>query len=196
MIILPRIYDKIFPLNNEFYTIKDYFEYIIFRGNISNLDEPLHQSIERNIWLGHYPDISCFPKTLQYIKYEKSISLNEVADELESVSLYIPTGKILFHSGGLPKYVSLKVGEEFELINVFSATLDPYIANVHDSDDNTYWFMEVKSNNIRCLPIPEQDAGNEYEVIILGSPKVKIIGISVQSNYQNEEKTIVYVELC
>ncbi|QGM80772.1 hypothetical protein [Otariodibacter oris] len=206
MTILPLVYDNIFPLNEQFKTVKDYFEYFIFCANTYVLDQPLRESKERKEWLKHYPDISNFPKTLKYIENENSVSLSEVENELSSISLYLSKGEILFHSGQIPEGINLQIGEEFQLKNIFSATLDPYIANAHDSNDDTYWYITINSDNIRCFPVPDrEDDSTEYEVIILDSPKVKITNIkkgirnskwdkSPPTEYQDIEKTIVYVE--
>jgi len=125
-----------------------------------------------------------------------------VAKELANVELYLPKNEILFHSGSLPNKVSLAIGQEFQLKEIFSATLDPYIANVHDSNDDTYWYIQIKNESIRCLPIP--DEYGEYEVIILDSPTAKIVDIKTAQRdamwlgdiyYKPEYKTIVYVNL-
>ena len=171
---LPNIYQHLFPLNN-FQTIKEYFEYFIFIKNIANLDNPLSNSSNRKLWLEDYPTLDCFPKTLSYIDDPNSFPLSEVAKELANVELCLPKNEILFHSGSLPNKVSLAIGQEFQLKEIFSATLDPYIANVHDSNDDTYWYIQIKNESIRCLPIP--DEYGEYEVIILDSPTAKIVDI-------------------
>ena len=105
----------------------------IFRKNIADLDKPLFNSSNRKLWLEDYPTLDCFPKTLSYIDDPNSFPLSEVAKELANVELYLPKNEILFHSGNLPNKVSLAIGQEFQLKEIFSATLDPYIANVHDS---------------------------------------------------------------
>lgn len=140
---LPNIYQHLFPLSN-FQTIKEYFEYFIFRKNIADLDKPLFNSSNRKLWLEDYPTLDCFPKTLSYIDDPNSFPLSEVAKELANVELYLPKNEILFHSGNLPNKVSLAIGQEFQLKEIFSATLDPYIANVHDSDDDIYWYIQIK----------------------------------------------------
>ncbi len=198
---LPNIYQHLFPLNN-FQTIKEYFEYFIFRKNIANLDNPLSNSSNRKLWLEDYPTLDCFPKTLSYIDDPNSFPLSEVAKELANVELYLPKNEILFHSGNLPNKVSLAIGQEFQLKEIFSATLDPYIANVHDSNDDTYWYIQIKNESIRCLPIP--DEYGEYEVIILDSPIAKIVDIKTAQrdamwqegvHYKPETKTIISVDL-
>ena len=198
---LPNIYQHLFPLNN-FQTIKEYFEYFIFRKNIDDLDNPLFNSSNRKLWLEDYPTLDCFPKTLSYIDDPNSFPLSEVSKELANVELYLPKNEILFHSGNLPNNVSLAIGQEFQLHTIFSATLDPYIANVHDSNDDIYWYIQIKNEGIRCLPIP--DEYGEYEVIILDSPIAKIVDIKTAHrdamwlgdiHYKPENKTIVYVNL-
>lgn len=198
---LPNIYQHLFPLNN-FQTIKEYFEYFIFIKNIANLDNPLSNSSNRKLWLEDHPTLDCFPKTLSYIDDPNSFPLSEVAKELANVELYLPKNEILFHSGSLPNKVSLAIGQEFQLKEIFSATLDPYIANVHDSNDDTYWYIQIKNESIRCLPIP--DEYGEYEVIILDSPIAKIVDIKTAQrdamwqegvHYKPETKTIISVDL-
>ncbi len=198
---LPNIYQYLFPLG-RFQTIREYFEYFIFTKNIADLDAPLFNSTNRKLWLEHYPTLDCFPKTLSYINEQNSVLLSEVVKELANVELYLPKNEILFHSGSLPTEVSLDIGQEFQLKEIFSATLDPYIANIHDSDDDIYWYIQIKNDNIRCLPIP--DEYGEYEVIILDSPIAKIVDIKTAQRdamwlgdiyYKPENKTIVYVNL-
>lgn len=200
MKILPIIYDNLFPLNN-FPTIKEYFEYFMFDKNIADLDTPLYESVKRKQWIEDYPNLECFPETLNYIKDEKLANLNKVHQELSNIKLYLPVNQILFHSGNLPNGVPLKIGEKFQLKEIFSTTIDPYIANVHDSEDDVYWYIQVK-DNIRCLPIP--DEYGEYEVIILDSPIAEIVDIKVDTvsatwsdmNYsQSITKTIVYIDI-
>lgn len=125
-----------------------------------------------------------------------------MAKELANVELYLPKNEILFHSGNLPNKVSLAIGQEFQLKEIFSATLDPYIANAHDSDDDIYWYIQIKNENIRCLPIP--DEYGEYEVIILDSPIAKIVDIKAAQRDKMwlgdmasdpTTKTIIYVDL-
>ena len=197
---LPNIYQYLFPLG-RFQTIREYFEYFIFTKNIADLDAPLFNSTNRKLWLEDYPTFDCFPKTLIYIDEQNSVLLSEVAKELADVELYLPKNEILFHSGSLPTEVSLDIGQEFQLKEIFSATLDPYIANIHDSDDDIYWYIQIKNDNIRCLPIP--DEYGEYEVIILDSPIAKIVDIKTAQRdkmWQEgicyiETKTIIYVDL-
>lgn len=197
---LPNIYQYLFPLG-RFQTIREYFEYFIFTKNIADLDAPLFNSTNRKLWLEDYPTLDCFPKTLSYIDEQNSVLLSEVAKELADVELYLPKNEILFHSGSLPTEVSLDIGQEFQLKEIFSATLDPYIANIHDSDDDIYWYIQIKNDNIRCLPIP--DEYGEYEVIILDSPIAKIVDIKTAQRdkmWQEgicyiETKTIIYVDL-
>lgn len=198
---LPNIYQYLFPLG-RFQTIREYFEYFIFTKNIADLDAPLFNSTNRKLWLEDYPTLDCFPKTLSYIDEQNSVLLSEVAKELADVELYLPKNEILFHSGSLPTEVSLDIGQEFQLKEIFSATLDPYIANIHDSDDDIYWYIQIKNDNIRCLPIP--DEYGEYEVIILDSPIAKIVDIKTAQRdamwlgdiyCKPENKTIVYVNL-
>lgn len=198
---LPNIYQYLFPLG-RFQTIREYFEYFIFTKNIADLDAPLFNSTNRKLWLEHYPTLDCFPKTLSYINEQNSVLLSEVVKELANVELYLPKNEILFHSGSLPTEVSLDIGQEFQLKEIFSATLDPYIANIHDSDDDIYWYIQIKNDNIRCLPIP--DEYGEYEVIILDSPIAKIVDIKTAQRdamwlgdiyYKPENKTIAYVNL-
>ncbi|HHF5223289.1 TPA: hypothetical protein ACPPAE_000320 [Haemophilus influenzae] len=196
---LPNIYKHLFPLGN-FQTIKEYFEYFIFTKNIDDLDNPLFNSSNRKLWLEDHPTLDCFPKTLSYIDDPNSFPLSEVAKELANVKLYLPKNEILFHSGSLPNKVSLAIGQEFKLLEIFSATLDPYIANVHDSGDDIYWYIQIKSENIRCLPI--SDEYGEYEVIILDSPIAKIVDIKTAQRDKMRlgdmasdptTKTIIYV---
>ena len=197
---LPNIYQYLFPLG-RFQTIREYFEYFIFTKNIADLDAPLFNSTNRKLWLEDYPTLDCFPKTLSYIDEQNSVLLSEVAKELADVELFLPKNEILFHSGSLPTEVSLDIGQEFQLKEIFSATLDPYIANIHDSDDDIYWYIQIKNDNIRCLPIP--DEYGEYEVIILDSPIAKIVDIKTAQRdkmWQEgicyiETKTIIYVDL-
>ena len=197
---LPNIYQYLFPLG-RFQTLREYFEYFIFTKNIADLDAPLFNSTNRKLWLEDYPTLDCFPKTLSYIDEQNSVLLSEVAKELADVELYLPKNEILFHSGSLPTEVSLDIGQEFQLKEIFSATLDPYIANIHDSDDDIYWYIQIKNDNIRCLPIP--DEYGEYEVIILDSPIAKIVDIKTAQRdkmWQEgicyiETKTIIYVDL-
>ena len=198
---LPNIYKHLFPLGN-FQTIKEYFEYFIFTKNIDDLDNPLFNSSNRKLWLEDHPTLDCFPKTLNYIDDPNSFPLSEVAKELANVKLYLPKNEILFHSGSLPNKVSLAIGHEFKLLEIFSATLDPYIANVHDSGDDIYWYIQIKSENIRCLPI--SDEYGEYEVIILDSPIAKIVDIKTAQRDKMwlgdmasdpTTKTIIYVNL-
>ncbi|HHE9504667.1 TPA: hypothetical protein ACPSEP_000320 [Haemophilus influenzae] len=198
---LPNIYKHLFPLGN-FQTIKEYFEYFIFTKNIDDLDNPLFNSSNRKLWLEDHPTLDCFPKTLSYIDDPNSFPLSEVAKELANVKLYLPKNEILFHSGSLPNKVSLAIGQEFKLLEIFSATLDPYIANVHDSGDDIYWYIQIKSENIRCLPI--SDEYGEYEVIILDSPIAKIVDIKTAQRDKMRlgdmasdptTKTIIYVNL-
>lgn len=202
MIILPSIYDKLFPLKN-FNNIKDYFRYFIFKENVAILDDILFNSKERKEWLSHYPYIDKYPNLLSYIQDENSVPSSLISEELSETKLYLPFGEILFHSGSLPNGINLSKGESFSLKEVFSSTLDPYIANVHDSDDDIYWLITIKDNGIRCFPVP--DEYGEMEVIILDSPRVEITGIEkrkrsrnwngYESTYNLEEKTIIYIDL-
>lgn len=116
---LPNIYKHLFPLGN-FQTIKEYFEYFIFKKNIDDLDNPLFNSSNRKLWLEDHPTLDCFPKTLSYIDDPNSFPLSEVAKELANVELYLPKNEILFHSGSLPNKVSLAIGQEFKLLEISS----------------------------------------------------------------------------
>ncbi|MDO5053685.1 MAG: hypothetical protein Q4D86_00040 [Pasteurella oralis] len=199
---LPNIYERLFPIR-KFATIKEYFEHYVFEENLDDLDEVLYDSNERKQWVNEYPNLGSFSNTLDYIKDENSVPLLSVATELSDVELCLPMNEVLFHSGNLPNGVSLFIGTEFKLKEIFSATLDPYIAIVHDGEDDVYWYIQTKSENIRCLPVP--DEFGEYEVIILGSPTAKIVDIiSKRKNpmwlknmsYKDPtDKTIVYIEL-
>lgn len=201
MKILPNVHENLFPLGN-FKNIKDYFEYFIFEKNVMDLDEFLHQSTERNEWLKFYPTLDEFPITRSYIKNENSVTLSDVSKELCGVNLFLPKDGILFHSGKLPNGIILAIGQEFYLKEIFSTSLDPYIANVHDGNDDTFWFIRIKNDGIRCFPVP--DEFGEYEVIILNSPKAKIVDIKQKQRnqnwngsqlYNNDMKTIIYIDL-
>ncbi|QLB19420.1 hypothetical protein [Mannheimia granulomatis] len=202
MTILPNVYDKLFPLG-DFDNIKDYFEYFIFEKNTSFIDDKLYNSVERKKWLKHYPSIEQYPNLISYIQDENSVSLSLISEELSETKLYLPLGETIFHSGSLPNGIDLSIGESFSLKEVFSSTLDPYIANVHDGDDDIYWLITIKDDSIRCFPVP--DEYGEMEIIILDSPRAEIIGIEKRkrarnwngydSIYDNEEKTIIYIDL-
>ncbi len=201
MKILPNVHKNLFPLGN-FKNIKDYFEYFIFEKNIMDLDTLLHQSAERNEWLKFYPTLDGFPITCSYIEDENSVSLSDVSKELSEINLFLPKDEILFHSGKLPNGIVLTEGQEFYLKEIFSTSLDPYIANVHDGNDDTFWFIQIKDDGIRCFPVP--DEFNEYEIIILDSPKAQIVDIKQKKRnpnwngnqlYNNEMKTIIYIDL-
>ncbi len=201
MKILPNVHNNLFPLGN-FKNIKEYFEYFIFEKNIMDLDTPLYQSEERNEWLKFYPTLDVFPVTCSYIGDENSVSLSDVSKELSGVNLFLPKDEVLFHSGKLPNGIILAVGQEFYLKEIFSTSLDPYIANVHDGNDDTFWFIRIRDDGIRCFPVP--DEFGEYEVIILDSPKAKIVDIKQKQRnsnwngnqlYDNEMKTIIYIDL-
>lgn len=176
-IVLPNIDEEIYPIGG-FDKPEDFFNFFIFQKNSALLDEPLWNSIKRKEWVSSAPNLALFPLTTQYIEDETSADLSAVAQELSKINLILPKEQVLFHQGDLPPKIPLDkcaIGKEFYLKNVFSATLDPYIANVHE-DSNVHWCIRIKGDNIRCYPIPEQDC-NEYEVIILGEPKAKIIDI-------------------
>lgn len=201
MIILPNIYKKLFPLNG-FQNIKDYFRFFIFKENNTILDEKIYSSTERKEWLRHYPNLEQYPNLLSYIDDENSIPLTSIVEELAETPLFLPKGETLFHSGKLPNDIKAEKGETFTLKEIFSATLDPYIANVHDGDDDVYWFIEIQNEGIRCFPIP--DEFGEMEIIILDSPRVEIIGVEKRKRERNwngyyspydEEKTIIYINL-
>ncbi|OOF70582.1 hypothetical protein BKG91_03785 [Rodentibacter caecimuris] len=200
---LPNIDEEIYPIGG-FNKPEDFFQFFIFEKNSALLDEPLWNSAKRKEWVNNSPDLQQFPFTTQYIKEEKSVELSDVAQELSTVNFILPVEQVLFHQGDLPPSIPLNkeaIGKEFKLLEIFSTTLDPYIANVHE-DSDVHWCIRIKGDNIRCYPIPEQDC-NEYEVIILGSPKARIVDIVqkernpyyVGVEYRGCFKTLVFLEL-
>lgn len=201
---LPNIDEEIYPIEG-FNKPEDFFQFVIFEGNSALLDKPLWNSTKRKEWVNNSPDLQQFPFTTQYIKDEKSVDLSAVAQELSEINLILPKEQVLFHQGNIPLEIPLDkyaIGKEFYLKDIFSTTLDPFIANIHEPESrDVHWCIRIKGHNIRCYPVPEE---SEYEVIILGSPKAKIVNI-VQGErnplyskwYEQKQwmKTLVFLEL-
>ncbi|WP_439291218.1 hypothetical protein [Lonepinella koalarum] len=198
-IVLPNIDDELYPIGG-FESPESFFEFFICDENSTLLDEPLYNSTERKIWIENSPKLENLPLTEQYIKDETRVALSDVAQELATIDFVLPLEQVFFHQGELPSSVSLAIGQEFHLLEVFSGTLDPYIANVHECSD-VHWCIRVKGQNIHCYPVSNDD---EYEVIILGSPKARITNIVKRERNENYiqgypqkgyVKTLVFLEL-
>ncbi|MEH8027337.1 hypothetical protein [Gallibacterium anatis] len=206
--ILPNITEELFPID-RFESPEEYFEFFIFEKNTDLLDTPLYDSLARKDWIKATKKLEELPITEKYIEDEKSVALSKVANELKNIDLFLPVNQVLFHQGDFPKeyfptpLTKADIGKEFSLLEVFSATLDPYIANIHEGSD-IHWCISIKGENIRCYPVP-CEVQNEYEIIILGSPKVKVKNVVTKerSHFYDENgielkgwiKTIVFVDL-
>ncbi|MBO4576207.1 MAG: hypothetical protein J5680_03755, partial [Neisseriaceae bacterium] len=116
--------------------------------------------------------------TYRYVKDEKNKDTDKIKDELKDIEFFLDKNQTIFHGGIFPSD-SPKIGDEITTMEIFSTTIDPFIASHHAIQEKKAYLWIIKLNQkTKCLPVNTENMGTENEIIIIDSLKLKITNIT------------------
>lgn len=171
MTLLNNTDNLIFPFQSNTALYQSYEDFILktFGGlNSDDLNKKIYEQFSQ--WKAFSPQLSesLHPYTYRYVKDENNKDTSKIKNELQSTQIFLDKNQTLFHGGIFPKN-NPKIGDTITTMEIFSTSIDPFIASHHAIQEKQAFLWVIKLNKItKCLPV-NIETMEESEVINVSS---------------------------